>query len=272
LHCVFRYITCKAHVLKRLLRMDPFVPPGAPSLASRRETFFTWRATNQRDLNTNSSLTDSPGLARFSVFVSGAIHGGCLRKLPLLMVCLLMLGSAFAQKNDVALTGGGYLEVTNPLNLGAAWALEGSYARRFASVPALSFSWELPIAGSSGSSIPTISGLNIATSYSSLFITPGVRVRLAPSFFLSPYLAAGIGYGRLNKTLITGVNTSNGTMAFDIGGGLDMKILPHTSLRGEIRDFNSGGLDIPGVPSFLSSTVGGRLNNLFVTAGISIKF
>lgn len=195
-----------------------------------------------------------------------------MRKLLLVVVSLLMVGSAFAQKNDVALTGGGYLEVTNPLNLGAAWALEGSYARRIAGVPMLSIALELPIAGSSGSSIPTLSGLNIATSYSSLFITPGVRVRLAPSFFLSPYVAAGIGYGRFDKTLITGVNTSNGTMAFDVGGGLDMKILPHISLRGEIRDFNSGGLDIPGLPSFLNSAATGRLNNLFITAGISVKF
>jgi opacity protein-like surface antigen len=195
-----------------------------------------------------------------------------LRKLLLVVVCCLLVASAFAQKNDVAVTAGGYLEVTNPLNLGAAWALEGSYARRIAGVPMLSISAEVPIAGSSGSSIPTLSGLNIATSYSSLFITPGVRVRLAPSFFLSPYVAAGIGYGRFNKTLVTGVNTSNSTMAFDVGGGLDMKILPHTSLRGEIRDFNSGGLEIPGVPSFLNSAATGRLNNLFITAGISIKF
>ncbi len=195
-----------------------------------------------------------------------------MRKLLLVVLCVAFAGSAWAQKNDVALTGGGYFEVTNPLNLGAAWALEGSYARRFAGVPLLSFSWELPVAGSSGSSIPTISGLNIATSYSSLFVTPGLRVRLAPSFFLSPYVAAGIGYGRFSKTLVTGVNTSNGTMAFDVGGGLDMKILPHTSLRGEIRDFNSGGLDIPGVPSFVSTVSTSRLNNLFITAGISIKF
>jgi opacity protein-like surface antigen len=213
------------------------------------------------------------GQGAVSVFVSDAIHGGYLRKLLLvILVSIFFVGSSFAQKNDIALTGGGYLEVTNPLNLGAAWALEGSYARRFAGVPLLSLSWELPVAGSSGSSIPTISGFNIATSYSSLFITPGLRVRLAPSFFLSPYVAAGVGLGHFNKTLITGVNTSNNTWAIDIGGGLDMKILPHTSLRGEIRDFNSGGLDIPGVPSLLSSTVGGRLNNLFITAGISIKF
>jgi opacity protein-like surface antigen len=192
-----------------------------------------------------------------------------VRRLLLVLVSLGLVGSACAQKNDVALTGGGYFEVTDPLNLGAAWALEGSYARRLAGVSMLSLSAELPIAGSFSSSIPTLSGFNIATSYNSLFITPGVRLRLAPSFFLSPYVAAGIGYGRFNKTLITGTNTSNGTLAFDIGGGLDMKILPHISLRGEIRDFNSGGLDLP---SILSTVATGRQNNLFVTAGISVKF
>ncbi|MBV8894752.1 MAG: hypothetical protein JO266_22710, partial [Acidobacteria bacterium] len=125
-----------------------------------------------------------------------------MRKPLLAVVFVLLLGSAFAQKNDVALTGGGYFEVTDPLNLGAAWALEGSYARRLAGVPLISISAELPVAGSFSSSIPTLSGFNIATSYNSLFITPGIRVRLAPSFFLSPYLAAGIGYGHFNKTLI----------------------------------------------------------------------
>ncbi|MBV9483513.1 MAG: outer membrane beta-barrel protein [Acidobacteria bacterium] len=192
-----------------------------------------------------------------------------MRKPLLAVVFVLLLGSAFAQKNDVALTGGGYFEVTDPLNLGAAWALEGSYARRLAGVPLISISAELPVAGSFSSSIPTLSGFNIATSYNSLFITPGIRVRLAPSFFLSPYLAAGIGYGHFNKTLISGTTTSNGAMAFDIGGGLDMKILPHISLRGEIRDFNSGGLDLPSVVSTVAT---GRQNNLFVTAGVAVRF
>jgi len=147
--------------------------------------------------------------------------------------------------------------------------LEGSYARRLVGVPLISISAELPVAGSFSSSIPTLSGFNIATSYNSLFITPGIRVRLAPSFFLSPYLAAGIGYGHFNKTLISGTTTSNGAMAFDIGGGLDMKILPHISLRGEIRDFNSGGLDLPSVVSTVAT---GRQNNLFVTAGVAVRF
>lgn len=185
-----------------------------------------------------------------------------------LALCLIP-ASSFAQKNDVAVTGGGFFQVTNPLDLGAAWAIEGSYARRIAGIPMLSLSAELPIAGSFNSSIPTLSGFNIATSYNSLFITPGIRVRLAPSFFLSPYVAAGIGYGRFNKTLITGTNTSSGAFAFSVGGGLDMKILPHVSLRGEIRDFNSGGLDLPGLATTVAT---GRENNLFVTAGIAVRF
>jgi hypothetical protein len=192
-----------------------------------------------------------------------------LRKLILVLLLLLLGSAAFAQKNDIAVTGGGYFEATDPLNLGAAWALEGSYARRLAGVPLLALSAELPVAGSFTSSIPTLSGLNIASSYTSLFITPGLRLRLAPSFFLSPYVAAGIGYGRFNKTLLDGTGVVNSSMAIDVAGGLDMKILPHISLRGEIRDFNSGGLD---VPSMLSTLATGRQNNLFVTAGVAVRF
>jgi Outer membrane protein beta-barrel domain len=195
--------------------------------------------------------------------------GAFLRKIIWLLIFTCMGASAFAQKNDIALTGGGYLEVTDPLNLGAAWALEGSYARRIAGVPMLALSAELPVAVSFDSSIPTLSGFTIATSYNSLFITPGLRLRLAPLFFLSPYVAAGIGYGRFNKTLLNGSTLADGNFAFDVGGGLDMKILPHISLRGEIRDFNSGGLDLPSVLSTLAT---GRQNNLFVTAGVAVRF
>ena len=184
--------------------------------------------------------------------------------------CVLLIAiSARAQKNDVALTFGGYLQTTDPLNLGAAWALEGSYARSFWQGPALSVSFELPVAGSFESSIPTLSGLTVASSYNSLFITPGLRVRLAPSFFLSPYVAAGLGYGRFNKNLIGGGTATDDTVAFDIGGGLDLKVLPYISLRGEIRDFNSGGLNLPSLAQNLATS---RQNNLFITAGVAVKW
>jgi len=182
----------------------------------------------------------------------------------LFLVLMIALG-AHAQSTDVALTGGGYFAASNPLNLGAAWALEGTVAEKIVGVPLVSLSAELPVAGSFSSSIPTLSGTSIARSYTSLFITPGMRVRLAPSFPISPYISAGLGYGRFNHQFTDGTSSANGTFAWDIGGGLDLKVLPFISLRAEVRDFNSGGLG-------LESLALGRQNNLFVTAGIALRF
>lgn len=167
--------------------------------------------------------------------------------------------------HDLGVTAGGYFAVSNPTSLGAAWALEGSYAQKLVGVPGVSLSAEVPVAGSFTSSIPTLAGTSLARSYTSLFITPGVRVRLAPSFFISPYFSAGFGYARFNRQLFSGVSSANSTTAFDVGGGLDIKVAPYVSLRGEIRDFNSGGLG-------LQTLLLGRQNNLFVTAGLAVRF
>jgi Outer membrane protein beta-barrel domain len=180
-----------------------------------------------------------------------------------MMACVT--STARAQANDVALTVGGYFEVSNPLDLGAAAALEGTFAHRIAHIPLFAVSAELPVAGSFSSSIPIVSGLTLAKSYTSLFITPGVRVRLAPSFPISPYVSAGLGYGHFNRKLYGGGTSSDSTLAFDIGGGIDLKVLPFISIRGEIRDFNSGGIGIENIAS-------GRQNNLFATVGIAVRF
>lgn len=183
-----------------------------------------------------------------------------------LLVTIAINLPAIAQKNDLGFGVGGYGAASNPLNLGAAWALEGSYARQFASVPLLSLSAELPIAASYKSSIPTLNGTTLARSYTSLFVTPGLRLRLAPSFPLSPYVAAGLGYGRFNRELYNGTTSPYGAFAFDVAGGLDLKILPFVSLRGEVRDFNSSTF---GFQSFIAP---GRQNNIFVTLGLGVRF
>ena len=181
------------------------------------------------------------------------------------LLCVLIPLAVQAQKNDIALTGGGYFNVSSPLSLGAAPALEATFAHRIAKVPLLGVYVELPVAGSFSSSIPTLSGLTVARSYTSLFITPGLRVRLAPSFPISPYVSAGLGYGRFNRQLYSGVSTADSTFALDVGGGLDLKILPIVGLRAEVRDFNSGGVG-------LETLALGRQNNVFVTAGVTVRF
>ena len=182
------------------------------------------------------------------------------------VLLLTFAATARAQQNDLGATVGGYFAGSSPLNLGAAWGLEASYARRIVSVPLVALSGELPVAASFRSSIPTLSGLTLARSYTSLFITPGVRLRLAPSFPVSFYVSAGLGYGRFQQTLFNNTTTSQGAFALDIGGGLDIKILPFVSLRGEVRDFNSSSIAIA------SLLTAGRQNNLFITMGVGVRF
>jgi hypothetical protein len=176
----------------------------------------------------------------------------------------LIAVSAAAQSNEVAITAGGYFALPNPLSTGSALALEGSVAHRIASVPVASLYLELPVAGSFQSSVPAAS-LGIARNYTSLFVAPGLRLRLAPSFPVTPYLALGGGYARFDRKLNNGTTSTNNAGVFDIGGGVDVKILPFVSLRGELRDFDSGSIG-------LQSLVFGRQHNLFATAGIALKF
>ena len=182
------------------------------------------------------------------------------------LLLLIFATGARAQENDLGATVGGYFAGSNPLNIGAAGALEASYARRIASLSVFSLSGELPVAGSFRSPIPTLSGITLARSYTSLFITPGLRLRLAPAFPISPYVCLGVGYGRFHRTLFNRTTSSEGAFAIDIGGGLDIKILPFVSIRGEIRDFNSSTV---GLQSLLAA---GRQNNIFVTLGLGVRF
>ena len=203
-----------------------------------------------------------------SLFTAGRAHFGHRLTLRIAFIVALMAGAgtaAQAQKNDLGVTFGGYFTADNPLSAGTAFAIEGSYARQIFAVPALQFSAELPVAGSFDSFVPSSFIPVIGNSYTALFITPGVRARLAPSFFISPYFAVGIGLARFNRTLTGGGTSSDNNFAADFGGGLDLKVLPHVSLRAEVRDFYSG---TPGLsPLFLQ-----RQNNLVVTGGVGIRF
>jgi len=190
----------------------------------------------------------------------------CVFPVSLMVLLLACSPSASAQKNDIGVTVGGYFTADTPLNLGAAFALEGSYARQIAHLPIISIYGEAPVAESFTSSIPDLNGTELSRNYTSLFITPGLRVRLIPTFFLSPYVAAGLGYGRFNRNLYNGTTETDSAFALDLGAGLDIKILPFISLRGEVRDFNSSSLSLPSIIS------AGRQNNLFVTVGLSVKF
>lgn len=84
-----------------------------------------------------------------------------------------------------------------------------------------------------------------------LFVTPGLRVSFAPKNRVSPFVAAGYGWGSYeqsallqNGTPFPGSRTTNhGAVQF--GGGMDVKTLEWLAFRGDLRNFYSGGRHNP---------------------------
>jgi opacity protein-like surface antigen len=109
-------------------------------------------------------------------------------------------------------------------------------------------------------------------SYSSFFITPGIKLKLLPGLRYSPFLAAGVGYARFNEsdTLINNQpnigDRGTNRAAYTIGGGLDVKVFPYLSLRGEVRDFYTG------TPRFNADILDDRQHNFMVSTGLVLRF
>jgi|SRR6516165_1427574 hypothetical protein len=126
----------------------------------------------------------------------------------IVLLILVVLVHAGAQNTDFGFAGGGYFAGSNPLDIGAAWALAAAYARRLLAIPWLSLSGELPWASSFQSSIPALNGLRLARCSTSFFITPELRPRVATFFPVSPYVSAGFGYGHFNRQFSNGPSTA----------------------------------------------------------------
>ncbi|MBZ5627647.1 MAG: porin family protein [Acidobacteriia bacterium] len=183
------------------------------------------------------------------------------------LLTLLLAVPALAQKIELAVGAGGYFPV-NLTGVGNAAAIEGSVAYRVASVPLLSAYVEVPVVGTLNSSVTTL-GLTSSASYSALFVAPGLRVKFAPGFFVSPWFAAGGGLAHFSANSglrQLGGSDSTNTNVFDYGGGLDIKIAPYLSVRGEVRDFYSGGL------GFSLATFNQRQHNIVTTGGLVFRF
>jgi hypothetical protein len=182
-------------------------------------------------------------------------------------VCLIGL-AAQAQKNEFAAEVAGAFPSANNLSFQPALGYQLNYAHRLIGVPGIGLYVEVPfVAGFSNTR--TLASLENGQSYNSLYFTPGIKVKFIPAFFISPYLAAGIGFAHFHSST---TNASENDFAGDIGGGLDVKVFPHVSLRGEVRDFitTTPGLNL-GVLGQLTS-LSGNTNNIVTSGGIVIRF
>ncbi len=188
-------------------------------------------------------------------------------KFAIFLITVVIALPATAQKNELSIGVGGYFPV-NLTGVGSAFAVEGTFSHRLASVPLVSAYLELPVVGTLNSTVRNF-GLTSSASYSALFIAPGLKVKFTPEFFISPWLAAGGGLAHYSANsglrLFSGADTTN-TGVVDYGGGLDVKVAPFFSIRGEVRDFYSGGL------GFSIGALSDRQHNIVTTGGLVFRF
>jgi hypothetical protein len=180
-----------------------------------------------------------------------------------LFFVLMMSVFANAQAHELAITVGGQFPSNDVFNSGNSFAVGASYTGRIIHVPLAALYFEVPVvvAPKSVTSLPSRSN------YSSLFIAPGLKLKLAPEFPVSPYLVGGIGYARFHQDANATVSSQTlNKDVYDIGGGIDFKIAPFVSWRGEVRDFYSG------LPNFNSLPDTGRQHNVVAQTGLVLRF
>lgn len=205
-----------------------------------------------------------------------------VRRCPLLasLALLLLLGSSVhAQQNEIGLLIGRVepsdrgLTSSIPVDavLRGSVAYQISYASRLLDGGVAALYGEMVIAGAPNSRIRA-SNLLVPDTYSSLFFTPGLRLKLLPGAGLSPFLVGGVGLGRYAGSEagsmgqpISG-SRSNLTWAFSYGGGLDLGLLGPLGLRVEVRDFLTGN------PTFGPEFVHDRQHNIFFGGGVVVRW
>jgi opacity protein-like surface antigen len=195
-----------------------------------------------------------------------------------LAVLLLATGRASAQKNELGVLVGGLKSGNHDiasgggfLDLSIAAAYEVSYDRRFVNLRLAALYFEVPLVITPTTDIKSSNALS-PKSYSSIFLTPGLKLKVLPGSPISPYGLLGAGFGRYKSsdTLAGGQANpdprSSTHGAFDFGGGIDVKLIPFVGLRAEVRDLVSGS------PNFNVAVLNTRQHNVLLAGGIVLRF
>jgi hypothetical protein len=183
--------------------------------------------------------------------------------------------NGFAQKNELAVIAGAKItpkvgSTTNQTTFATNFAIEGNYATQLAHVPALSLHLEFPFVASPSTDLTT-SNLAAVKSYSSIFFTPALRLKILPETPFSPWISAGgglahFGPGSTTQAGTTVTTTSTNKRAVQAGVGADFHppLLP-VAFRFEVRDFYTG------IPNLNTVNIKVR-HNLLVGGGLVLRF
>ena len=148
--------------------------------------------------------------------------------------------------------------------------LEGAVSLRMLSAHVASLHLEVPVAGIPSQKIGA-GGLGGAVDHlSSVFVTPGFKVKVLPSASISPW--ASIGGGWAHYSLESSGSTTN-KAALQYGGGLDFKTgLPALGFRAEVRDFVTTDPSSLLTGPSLTPQSGLHHHNILAGGGIVLRF
>jgi opacity protein-like surface antigen len=194
---------------------------------------------------------------------------GALLKVRLTAIfAVVILSSALAagQSFEVAGLVGGHIPISPSVNVSTGFAVQGNLAGRIAGVPMVGVYVEVPVIATWGIDAGTSCVTDAVCKFSSLWVTPGLKLKIGSALPVSPYFLAGGGVVRFKTTQSDNSTNSETHPVFDIGGGLDVKIAPYVSLRGELRDMYSGS------PRLTIESITGHQHNLMLSAGVVFRF
>jgi len=193
----------------------------------------------------------------------------------LLLLFVFGCGPAFAEQHEIGLTLGGLFPqdrgtIPNTIHLGGGTALQANYGYRLISGRVALYGEVHFLANPQrlvGSGNP-VSTRDIAT----IYVTPGLRLKFAPTRSFSPYVAVGGGYAVYEQSVLQIDGRPNPSPrdinrgAFDFGAGVDTSLWRWIGLRGEIRDFYTGS------PAYNLPNLDGWQHNVVAGGGLVLKW
>jgi len=200
-----------------------------------------------------------------------------MRLLPtgLALAALAFSAPAFAQ-HELALTVGGFngpnrtTKSNANLSFSSTVGIQADYSCYVRSYKYADLYGEVHLLVSPKQDVS--STLTSATAdFTSLYITPGVRLKFYPKKRLSPWVVGGGGYAlyrQSDKTIAGAANPASGytnSGAIEFGGGMDFVYSPRMSFRLEARDFYTAS------PNFNTPIYGRGQFNFVVGAGVVFR-
>ncbi len=208
----------------------------------------------------------------------GVVQGGARRHtrsvlVATCLVCALWSNPSFAQSRaDIGLLGGW----TKPSDEGSVLQFnfgttyEASFAMRILASDRIDVAIEVPFLAANSISVKT-PGAALPREYAALFLTPGVRVMIAPRRLISVFGALGGGLASYEESALRSdggpnpARQTNSTGALSFGGGVDVRSGSWLGLRGEVRNV------VTGARRFSIATPGGRVQHVVITVGLVIR-